>query len=246
MNLDCTRGRMAATLAAATALLGTGCAASAPPAARAAGDSLPVEQFCLEAQRVVVGTDHPFLIQLHEDTEAFVRSKAEIDPPRVHQYIWYEDAAGTRPAMISCKLKSADHLNLVFGEGTAGPSGSCQDMNQVTVERVLATRGGNAPAIVLDRAETVSNSEQPGMTGPEWLLPYALTSRDGSGALVIHAKGFGVEFLDPRFLDAPPPFRGVQYCHFIAPSYLARLLDGQASPGQVFGVDVTDRPDPAR
>jgi len=243
MPLHRTRTRIATTLAAA--LLGAGCAGSPPPAGSNAG-MLAVEEFCLEAQRVVVGTDHPFLIQLHEDTEAFVRSKAEIDPPRVHQYIWYEDAAGTRPAMISCKLKSADHLNLVFGEGTAGPSGSCQDMNQLTVARALAARRGSAPAILLDRAETVSNSEQPGMTGPEWLLPYALTSRDGSGALVIHAKGFSVEFLDPRFLDAPPPFRGVQYCHFIAPAYLARLLDGEARPGQVFGVDVTDRPDPAR
>lgn len=240
-----TRTRIAVTLAATGSLLGAGCATAPRPAGSAAATP-PVEEFCLEAQRVVVGTDHPFLIQLHQDTEAFVRSKAEIDPPRVHQYIWYEDAAGTRPAMISCKLKSADHLNLVFGEGTAGPAGSCQDMNQLTVERVLAARGGQAPAIVLDRAETVSNSEQPGMTGPEWLLPYALTSRDPSGALVIHAKGFGVEFLDPRFLDAPPPFRGVQYCHFIAPAYLERLLDGQAVVGQVFGVDVTDRPDPAR
>lgn len=246
MHRDYPRGPMAATLLAAAVLSVAGCTVNPPPSSPSMGAALPVEQFCLEAQRVVVGTDHPFLIQLHTDTEAFVRSKAEIAPPRVHQFIWHEDAAGTRPAMISCKLKSADHLNLVFGEGTAGPAGSCQDMNRLTVDRVLAGRGGSTPAIVLDPAEGVSTSDGSGMTGPAWLLPYALASRDGSGPLVIHTKGFAVEFLDPRFLDAPEPFRGVQYCHFIAPAYLARLLDGAASPGQLFGVDVTDRADPAR
>jgi len=234
------------TAIVSASLLATGCATSPAPGASADATALPLEQFCLEAQQVVVNTSHPFLIQLHQDTEAFVRSKAEIDPPRVHQFIWYEDSAGTRPAMVSCKLKSADHLNLVFGEGTAGPPGNCQDMNQLTLARVLAARGGDRPAVMLDPAETVSNAEQPGMTGPDWLLPAALATRGEDGVLVIHAKGFRVEFLDPRVLDAPPPFRGVHYCHFIAPDYLARLLDGQATPGQSFGVDVTDRPDPAR
>ncbi|MCC5795442.1 MAG: hypothetical protein JJT85_12035 [Chromatiales bacterium] len=230
--------------APAVSLLVAACAAQ-PASDRVIGSvPLPLEQFCLEAQQVVINTRHPFLVELHRDTEAFIRSKAEIDPPRVHQFIWYEDEAQTLPAMVSCKLKSADHLNLVFGEGTAGPPGTCQDMNRLTLERALAARGGAAPPVRLEPARTMLDDDEPGMSGPLWLLPHALATRDEAGTLVIDARGFLVEFLDPRFLEAPPPFRGVQYCHFIAPGYLKRLLDGEVEPGQYFGIDITDRPPP--
>ena len=44
------------------------------------------------------------------------------------------------------------------------------------------------------------------------------------------AKGFQVDFTDPRFARAPERFRGVHYCHFIAPEFFARLLAGRADP----------------
>ena len=46
--------------------------------------------------------------------------------------------------MVSCKLKSADHLNEAFGAGTAAGNGHCQDMNRLTWDRV---RGKGRPSL---------------------------------------------------------------------------------------------------
>ena len=101
----------------------------------------PLAEFCLEAQRVIVHTDvRPTLI-VHADFDAFVKSKALIEPLTIQQYIWYENDDPDRPVMVSCKLKSADHLNEAFGTGTSAGDGQCQDMNRLTWERVQATLG---------------------------------------------------------------------------------------------------------
>lgn len=202
------------------------------------------DRYCLAAQRVVTRTLIPVELVVHEEFDAFVSSKAIIDGPngpQIQQFNWYDDAG--RLLGISCKLKSADHLNLQFGEGSAGPDGACQEMNQAVFS--LVSKFVREPAyrsVVFDPAETVSNEEQPGMTGPDWLAPYRMTYLEGGDTLHIAAKGFIVNFTDPRFARAPERFRGVQYCHFIAPGYLAALLRGEAKAG----VDIGQQVDPNR
>ncbi len=201
--------------------------------------------YCGAAQRLVTRTTYPVRVKIHDDFDAFVKSKAVIDGPTIQQYVW-RDADGAAVG-ISCKLKSADHLNLAFGEGTAGPDGFCQDMNRAVFEKL--TRGNLRPAyttIIFDPLESVSNDEEPGMTGPDWLAPYRATWTDADGALHIKAKGFRVDFTDPRFAQAPPRFRGIHYCHFVAPGYLNELLAGRAQPGISIGreVDTSQPPRP--
>ena len=201
----------------------------------------PLREFCLEAQRVVVQTAVVPALELHDDFDSFVKSKASIDPLTIHEYLWYEDDDKSRPVMVSCKLKSADHLNEAFGKGTSAGDGRCQDMNRLTYARVRATLGANrTEAIVFDPVETVSNPDNPGMTGPDWLKPYEMTWRDPAGVLHVRSKGFRVDWTDPQFASMPGKFRGVHYCHLIAPDYLARLLTGQAKAGLSVGRDVTD------
>ena len=193
-----------------------------------------VDSYCLEAQRVVTRTEHPVKVIIHEDFNAFVKSKAVIEGPTIQQYNWM-DAAG-KVVGISCKLKNADHLNLEFGEGTAGPDGLCQDMNSAVFR--LIGPAIDEPAyhtVTFDLNETVINEAEPGMVGPDWLAPYEATSLGTDGALIIRSKGFIVNFTDPRFAQAPARFRGVHYCHFVAPEHLAALLQGKAEPGLSIG-----------
>lgn len=202
-----------------------------------------LDEYCRVAQRLVTRTTWPVRLRIHEDFDAFVKSKAVIDGPTVQQYVWRDDDGN--PIGISCKLKSADHLNLTFGDGTAGPDGACQDMNRAVFDKI---RYGNlSPAyrtVIFDPRETVFNAAEPGMTGPDWLAPFQPTWVDDDGALHIRAKGFRVDFTDEQFAAAPPRFRGVHYCHFIAPSYLRALLTGQAKPGIEIGrlVDTSGPP----
>jgi hypothetical protein len=203
----------------------------------------PDNEFCLAAQRVVTRSTMAMQMQLHTDFDAFVKSKATIDDgvPTIHQYNWTDEAG--RLLGISCKLKNTDHLVATYGPGVAGPDGTCQDMNRAVYD--LVRRDVPAPRfaqVVFDPKETVFNDKEPGMTGPDWLAPFTLTSADADGSLRIHAKGFIVNFLDPAYAQMPVRFRGVHYCHFIAPGHLADLLAGRAAPGVRIGRLVAPAP----
>lgn len=206
----------------------------------------PLDEYCRDAQRVVTRTEQPVELIVQDSFDAFVSSKAVIEGPTIQQYNWYDD--GRQILGVSCKIKSADHLNLTFGDGTAGPDGLCQDMNRA-VYGLVAARVDEAvfDEVVFDPLETVVNEDQPGMTGPDWLKPYTMTYVDDANALHIRAKGFQVDFTDQRFQRAPARFRGIHYCHFIAPAHLEALLRGEARPGAVIGQEVDpDRPMPDR
>lgn len=231
---------------ALAALAMAGCASGPGPDTPALKAVPATSEYCLAAQRVVTRTDVPVKLVLHQEFDAFVSSKAVIDGPTIQQFNWY-DAAGA-PLGVSCKLKSADHLNVAFGAGSAGPDGLCQDMNRAVYR--LVAKGAGKPRygqVVFDPAETVVNKDQPGMTGPDWLKPYTMTSVDENGALHIATRGFIVNFSDPQFAKMPERFRGVHYCHFIAPEHLRALLAGEAEPGAVIGRAIDpNRPMPAR
>ncbi|MEQ1802355.1 MAG: hypothetical protein ABL989_10560 [Gammaproteobacteria bacterium] len=236
-----TRSTCPARLLAAAAVIGAlaGCASRPAPIA----GSPPLPAFCLEAQRVVVRTNVTPALVLHPDFDGFVKSKAAIEPLTIHEYIWYEADDPARPVMVSCKLKSADHLNEAFGAGTSAGNGRCQDMNRLTYDRVRAALGAvNVEPVVFDAAEEVRNTENPGMTGPDWLKPYEMTWRDTSGVLHLRSKGFRVDWTDQQFAAMPGRFRGVQYCHLVAPEYLARLVTGKVKAGVSVGREVTALP----
>lgn len=219
---------------AGAAMLLTACTKSSPESPL---EALPeLDSFCLAAQEIVTKTSHPMQLVVHDDFKAFVKSKAVIEGPEIQQYNWQDEEGNV--VGISCKLKSADHLNLEFGEGTAGPDGNCQEMNQAVFMLIAPTVGNPVyRRVTFDPNEAVVNEENPGMTGPDWLAPYTATSVDETGTLTIRTKGFIVDFTDPEYEKAPARFRGVHYCHFIAPEHMYSLLTGTAEPGVRIGRD---------
>lgn len=225
-------------LAAAAVLQLAGCTAG-DTMADAAGTSLltasPAE-FCAEAQHVITRTRQTGEFVLHPDLDGFVKSKTDIDPLTLHVYAWPAPDDPGRAVAISCKMKSADHLNTAFGAGTAGPDGLCQDMNRETLRQVRAALPAAAGRkVVLDPGENVFNEKQPATTGADWLAPFLLTTEDDAGTLTIHSKGFRVDWLDPRFARFDARVRGVHYCHLIAPGHLRDLLTGRAAAGVRIG-----------
>jgi hypothetical protein len=184
----------------------------------------------------------PVDVRVHDSFDGFVKSKAIIPDtagaiPQIQQFNWLDPQGAV--VGVSCKLKSADHLNLVYGAGTAGPDGLCQDMNQRVYRALIDSATGLLyTQVVFDENESIMNDGQPAMTGPDWLKPYEATFVDDRGRLHVRAKGFQVDFTDPRFTRAPARFRGVHYCHFIAPDHLLAVMIGNAEPGVVIGREV--------
>lgn len=218
-------------------LLTVGCASSpgrsprpSPPSAAAATTTA---DFCSEAQRVVANSRVPAVNTVYADREAFVRSKASARPLETRQFAAPEAGPGSSPKMVSCKMKTADHIRTEYGADRAGADESCALLNQRTLDAVLgsvtraelrrARFGGAAGRIVVDADLVVDN-------GGDWLEPFAIARLDPDGALHLQAKGMNKGWLDPRYASADAQYRGVRYCHLVAPEYLRRLVLGDATP----------------
>jgi hypothetical protein len=188
----------------------------------------PLEEFCVRGQQLMARTQLTAQNVLHTDYDAFVLSKAEVRPLRTEQYHWYQDDARTQMKMISCKMKTADHLRTEYGDSAAGEEGTCAMLNEHTLQSVLAQlKGQRGIRVGYDRGrKVVFESEALTTMGPEWLAPYEIAWQGPDGALHIKSKAMRNDWLDPRYLNAPPRFRGTRYCHLIAPDYLRRLLSG--------------------
>jgi hypothetical protein len=220
-------GALAFALAACTA--GPRPPAGAPATPTAAAD---LTGYCAEAQAAISGVRVPAVNVVHSDYDAFVKSKPAVRPLETQQFLWYTDESRTRLRMISCKMKTADHVRTEYGADQAGEEGACTRLHERTLAAVRAAftsaerrrlRFDQGRAVVLDPDEVAT-------MGVEWLKPHLLAYAGADGALHLRAKGMRNDWLDPRSASRPVQFRGTRYCHVIAPSYLRALLLGEAPP----------------
>ncbi|MFQ5636073.1 MAG: hypothetical protein ACE5G3_12190, partial [Gammaproteobacteria bacterium] len=139
------------------------------------------------------------------------------------QYVTYDEAR--RPKMISCKVKSADHLVAEYGEGAAGPQGTCRDISERIVEMLIERLEIEDPSLAnVARAQVVVEPDEPFVTGASWLSEFPLTFRGDDGRLHVNTQSLQVDWEDWRWYILPDRFRGQTYCHLIAPEHLEALL----------------------
>ena len=188
----------------------------------------PLSSFCQQAQYLLTDTHLRAGNIVHGDYDAFVKSKAQINPLTTQQLVAYLDAERREPRMISCKLKTVDNVIAEFGGDAAGTEGSCRDIHELVVRELLAgLPEQDVRQVIVDDDLVVDINADPGAAlGPEWLKPHTLVYLGSDGKLHIRAKEFRVDWGDARFAAAPPQFRGIHYCHVIAPAYLRRLVTG--------------------
>ncbi len=198
----------------------------------AAPDDTALSQFCAQAQARISDVKPRAINTVHTDYDAFVKSKPAIRPLETQQYAWYTRGAAPRLRMISCKMKTADHIRAEYGAEQSGDEGSCSRLLQDTLATVRAAftdrerrrlKFDGGTRVVID--EDALNS-----MGPIWLEPYAIAYAGSDGALHLQSKGMRNDWLDPRLANTPPQFKGTRYCHLIAPGYLRALLLGEVPP----------------
>ena len=129
-------GLVAIVLTAGCATSGGSASASPPPAIAPTTGA----DFCSEAQRIVANSRVPAVNTVFADREAFIRSKASARPLETRQYAAPEAGPGSSPKMVSCKMKTADHIRTEFGADQAGADETCALLNQRTLDAVLAYR----------------------------------------------------------------------------------------------------------
>ena len=197
-----------------------------------AADNWALDTFCSEVQRVTAETSIKSNLTMHKTSWEYRHSKPGIEPVEIHQFV-SPDAQG-RPKMISCKVKTVDHLQSAYGPGAAGRQGTCEQVTRSIVAQEVARAGASARPVRVEPEEQV-------WTGSSYLAPFELLSKDASGTLQIHTRYMRIDWDDWRWYVMPNKVRGHLYCSVIAPEYLARLLQGEAPELQV--IEILPEPD---
>ena len=206
---------------------------SAPDASRRSGApaAATTAEFCRDAQALIVGSRIPAQNIVHDDYDAFVKSKPVARPLQTQQYVMFEEGPTSQPRRVSCKMKTLDHLRAEYGADAAAEDIGCSGVNRDTLGRVLASltqserrrlRFRQADPIVFDPDELTTQ-------GPKWLEPHDFAYTDATGRLHLVSRAMRNDWLDPRYADSPPQFKGTRYCHLVAPEHLKRILTGEVA-----------------
>lgn len=177
-----------------------------------------LDTFCKEVQRVTAETAVEAQLVVHPTSGAYRASKPSIEPVIIHQYLSVD--AGGRTTMISCKVKTVDHLVAVYGASAAGRQGNCEQVTRSVVAQAQAQAGPGARKVVID-------AEQQVWTGSNYLGPFELLTQDADGVLHVNTRYMRIDWDDWRWYLFPDRLRGHLYCHVIAPDHIARLLAGE-------------------
>ncbi len=181
-----------------------------------------VDQFCAEAQKLVASTSLDAINTVHVDYQAYVKSKPQEDPLATEQYYHYGDDGVAR--IVSCKMKSAGRIIMAHGEQAAGVEQDCKSINQQSFNAVDTQLQADQQALRFTLSDVVFEEDESSYMGPSWLepWPYPVATVEDDGKLHIRAKAMHIPYA--WYIPMPDSFKGVHYCHLVAPAYLRQLL----------------------
>jgi hypothetical protein len=227
----------AAALAAAL-LVVPGRALSAAPARAAempplAAGITTTPDLCAAVIRRLTGVTRPLRNVVHTDYQSFVLSKPQIEPLETQQYLQYADDARTRPQMLMCKGKSADHVVAVYGAGAARTdlAATCRDVNRdIVLGAWNALTPAQRAAARVTPQQVMLEADDLKLTGSRWITPHQFAWTDADGRPHLQARRLRADWTDWRWRLAPNSWRGTFYCQLASPEYVGRLLLGQETP----------------
>ena len=186
------------------------------------------DTFCAAVQEILAETTVPSELTVYPDMAAFRQSKPTPRPLTISQVVTLDKQS--RPQMVSCKVKSADHIRAVYGEAAAGKQRYCREITVMVHAKVVAKLKAEVPELAATVRGYVIEPDEPYTTGRMYLSPFPLAFADNDGNLHINTRSLQVDWDDWRFYIMPNVLRGQTYCHLITPEYLEALARDQAQP----------------
>ncbi len=185
------------------------------------------KDYCERVQRDLTGTTVKVNNINYPDYEGFKQSKLKVDPVELAQFV-LKDSEG-RPLRISCKTKTSDHLQERWGKDAATGDKMCQDIHRLQTDAVYAALTDAEKAKVkIPRDNIVIEPDETVYMGVNFVSDYDYVWRGPEAKMHLKSKSLYVTWTNVLFAAAPERFRGVRYCHLIAPEYTKRLILGDA------------------
>jgi hypothetical protein len=213
----------------ASLVVGASAAAQVPPQRIVRVPSVIGPDFCSDIQRILAGTRLVSRNTLHATFDSFVKSKPQVRPLETHQYVEYADSAHTRPMQVACKTKSADHLQEVYGPGSAlDDNYSCRAINRsIVLDAWGAMSAAERAAARWPPSRIMLDGDDGGFMGAQFIKPYTFLYQGADGLPHVQAKSQYASWTDWRWKFMPDRFKGTHYCRLIAPEYASSLIRGE-------------------
>jgi len=188
--------------------------------------------FCIEVQKLLASTDLTGENTIFEDMPSYRHSKPSPKPLKIYQVVTYND---DQPILVSCKVKTADHLRAVHGDNAAGKQSYCPAITRkLLAEAITELQTVNPEAAVRASGFKIVDNE-PFATGRSYLEDFQLSFKGDDGATYINTPGLQTDWENWMFWILPDKVRGQTYCHIATKSYLKSLALNEIAVGTMVG-----------
>ena len=195
--------------------------------AEAESDKIPDPQsaeFCTMVQRVLANTDMTPNVTVFDNMPEYRSSKPSIDPLNAYQLVTY---SGATPIIVSCKIKTADHLQTEYGEDAAGKQRFCPDFTRMLLEQAVAELEVSDPDAAAVAASFIVEDTEPFATGQSYLGEFNPLYRDPEGNIHVVTPGLQTDWGNWLFWLLPNRLRGQTYCHLPTTELLKAVATGE-------------------
>jgi hypothetical protein len=186
------------------------------------------KDYCATAQQILTQSSFAVTNEIHLNFDSFVKSKPSADPVTTHQFLHYLPVKVNAkeqafPAIVSCKLKTAERINHSHANANAGSDLSCRHLLERDVNSILSSL--DKESLAFEAENIVFREDEMANQGRTWLAPwpYAVARMDG-GMLVWQSKAMLISY--SSWNPMPARFLGTHYCHLPTPQYIRGILVG--------------------
>ncbi|MDH3978480.1 MAG: hypothetical protein OEU86_08190 [Gammaproteobacteria bacterium] len=183
----------------------------------------------MRAQNLLTQSDFRAVNEVHLNFASFVKSKPAADPVKTHQFTHYmpvevEGEEQAFPAIVSCKLKTAERINHFDPQANAKADLPCRVLLEREVETAWSELG-NQP-LAYERDDMVFMDDEIANQGRTWLVPWPYAvARAERDQLIWQSKALLVNY--SAWNPMPARFLGTHYCHLPTPAYIKGILTGE-------------------
>jgi len=188
--------------------------------------------FCQRAQQLLATTEIVSENNVFDNMPDYRSSKPSAEPGqsvKTYQVVTYK---GDTPIVVSCKVKTSDHIQDVYGEDKAGQQNICALLTGMLKDQAVAEllSAGNPGAADIARNFAVEQTE-PVVTGRSYLADFQPVTEAADGTITLHSPGLQVEWDSWWWYVLPDKFVGQTYCHLPTADLIKGVATGDMSPG---------------
>ena len=184
--------------------------------------------FCVAVQHILASTEVDATNEIFDNMPDYRASKPSPNPLMIYQVVTYDDVG---PVVVSCKVKTADHIRAEYGEDTAGEQNYCPEIARITKAQAVAElQQWNPDAAAIAQTFVIDDLE-PFMMGSSYLADFQSSYLGDDGLIHFQTPGLQTNWDDWLIWVMPNRLRGQTYCHLPTVAYMKRLATGTTEPG---------------